>query len=321
MEKGSFDMYDVVTSGYMSIDRIVKVDSPLKVGRTSIILNSDNTRPYYGGCPINVSYIMAKLGMKPLPILRVGEDNDTLGFLKYLKDANVPLNGLKTIENESSSNCYIVSDRDNNHVTIFYPGAMDAKYASELPDEYFEDTRLALITVGSYNDNREFYSKCQKYDIPIVFGTKLDYDAFPVSFLKEILLSSKIIFSNENEREEINSLLGISEITELFKMGKAELIVTTLGEQGSEFFEKTEGGIIHKNIKVCPAKNFVDATGAGDSYIAGFLYGYLKGYGTEASCQMGSVMASFIIEAVGCTTNAPDLARFNQRLEEYKRNL
>ena len=314
-------MYDVVTSGYMSIDRIVNVDSPLKVGRTSIILNSDNTRPYYGGCLINVSYIMAKLGMNPLPLLRVGEDNDTMGFIQYLKDASVPLNGLKTIENESSSNCYIVSDRDNNHVTIFYPGAMDSKYASELPDEYFENTRLALITVGSYSDNSEFYGKCLKHDIPIVFGTKLDYDAFPVSFLKEILLNSRIIFSNEHEREEINELMGIDEITRLFDMGKAELIITTLGEDGSECFEKTENGIIHKRIKAHPTSNFVDATGAGDSYIAGFLYGYLNGYDTEASCQMGSVMASFIIEAVGCTTNAPDLERFKARLEEYKRNL
>lgn len=314
-------MYDVVTSGYMSIDRIVKVDSPLMVGRTSIILNSDNTRPYYGGCPINVSYIMAKLGMNPLPILRVGEDNDTMGFLQYLKDANVPLNGLTTIKNESSSNCYIVSDRNNNHVTIFYPGAMDSKYASKLPDEYFENTRLALITVGSYRDNSEFYSKCLKHGIPIVFGTKLDYDAFPVSFLKEILLSSRIIFSNEHEREEINELMGIDDITRLFDLGKAEIIVTTLGENGSECFEKTEKGITHKRIKAYETSSFVDATGAGDSYIAGFLYGYLSGYDTEASCQMGSVMASFIIEAVGCTTNAPDLGRFNERLEEYRRNL
>jgi adenosine kinase len=104
-------------------------------------------------------------------------------------------------------------------------------------------------------------------------------------------------------------------------MGRAELIITTLGEDGSECFEKTGEGIIHKRIKAHPTSNFVDATGAGDSYIAGFLYGYLNGYDTEASCQMGSVMASFIIEAVGCTTNAPDLGRFNARLEEYKRNL
>lgn len=314
-------MYDVITSGYMSIDRIVKVDSPLKVGRTSIILNSDNTLPYYGGCPINVSYIMAKLGMNPLPILRIGEDKDTIGFIQYLKDANVSLNGLKTIRNESSSNCYIVSDRENNHVTIFYPGAMDAKYASKLPDEYFTDTRLALITVGSYSDNSEFYAKCQKHGIPIVFGTKLDYDAFPVSFLKEILLNSMIIFSNEYERKEICELMGIAEITELFEMGKAELIVTTLGEDGSEFFEKTIEGIRHKSIKAFQTKNFVDATGAGDSYIAGFLYGYLNGFDNQISCQMGSVMASFIIEAVGCTTNAPDINRFNMRLEKYKKNL
>lgn len=312
--------YDVVTSGYMSIDRIVRVGNPLQVGHTSIISNSDNTKPYYGGCPINVSYLLAKLGMKPLPILRVGEDPDTQGFIRYLEEASVSLEGLKVIDNESSSNCYIVSDDHDEHVTIFYPGAMDSKYASELEDRFFEDVRMALITVGSYQDNMEFFRKCIKHGLPIIFGTKLDKEAFPKDFMKEVLLNSTIIFSNESEREEMLEILAAERVTDIFRMGKSEVIVTTLGARGSEYYVKKDDGYDHGIIEPYQVPEVVDATGAGDAYIAGFLYGYLNGEPVRESCQMGSVMASFIIERVGCTTNAPDKGKFHERLDQYKKS-
>lgn len=309
--------YDIVTSGYISMDRIIKVESPLKCGYTSIISNSDNTKVYYGGCPINISYILGKMGLRPLPIIRVGEDRDTKEFIEYLKSANVILDAMDVIKGEASSNCYIVSDKDNNHVTIFYPGAMDSKYSREMNDAFFKRSRLGVLTVGSYRDNVEFFNKCKKHKLPIVFGTKLDFEAFPKAFLKEILLNSKIIFSNESEAEDIKSILNIGNITDLFNIGIAEIIVTTLGEKGSVYYKRVDNGFESEQIKPYKIEKVVDATGAGDAYIAGFLYGYLNNKSVRESCFMGSVMSSFIIEKVGCTTNAQTPEYFFNRLEKY----
>lgn len=313
--------YDIVTSGYISMDRIIKVKTPLRAGYTSIILNSDNTKVYYGGCPINISYILGKMGLKPLPIIRVGEDGDTQNFLQYIKSAGVAMDAVDVVKNESSSNCYIVSDEENNHVTIFYPGAMDSKYSREMKDEYFKHSKLGVLTVGSYRDNLEFYNKCKKHNLPIVFGTKLDYQAFPEDFLKEILINSRIIFSNKSEAEELKSIMSIDEITDLFKLGVAKVIVTTLGEEGSIYYEKADDHIRSQKIPPCKADEVVDATGAGDAYIAGFLYGYLNKKDIKHCCFMGSVMASFVIQSVGCTTSVPDkeefLARYNAYLKQF----
>lgn len=309
--------YDIVTSGYISMDRIIKVENSIKVGYTSIISNSDNTKVYYGGCPINIVYLIAKMGLSALPIIRVGEDKDTIGFVKYLESANVKLDAVEVIKNESSSNCYIISDKENNHITIFYPGAMDSKYSKEMDDEFFENAKLAVLTVGSYKDNLEFYNKCRKHKLPIVFGTKLDFDAFPKNFLHEILINSKIIFSNESESEDIKSILNINEISGLFNLGQAEVIITTLGEKGSMYYRKTEDGFESEKIKPCKPKTVVDATGAGDAYISGFLYGYLNNKSVKESCLMGSVMSSFVLESVGCTTNAPSKEEFFNRFNQY----
>ncbi|WP_213951298.1 carbohydrate kinase family protein [Tepidanaerobacter syntrophicus] len=309
--------FDAVISGYISMDRIIKVASPLRAGRTSIIINSDSEKIYYGGCSTNIAYILGKMGLKPLPIIRVGEDNKANDFLRYLKSANIELDAVEIIKGEISSYSYIVSDKDDNHVTMFYPGAMDSRYSKKIDDKLIKNSRIGILTVGSYLDSLEFYNKCLKHDIPLVFGAKLDYDAFPIDFLKKILLKSKIIFSNKSEAEDIQSIFNIDDMAKLFSLGNAEIMIVTLGEEGSLCYEKTSSSFKLHKIKPYKLEKVVDATGAGDAYIGGFLYGYLNGKSVIDCCLMGSVMSSFVLEKVGCTTNIPTSKQFYNRLNEY----
>lgn len=310
--------YDVITSGYVSLDRIIKTKTLVRYGYTSLIENSNNARIYYGGCSTNISYLLAKLGMKALPVIRVGEeDYRETGFYEYLKNAGVCLDAVEIIPDETTSNCYLIADANNNHITIFYPGAMDKKYSGNLKDEFFEEARLGVLTVGAYEDNVEFYNKCMKHNVPLVFGMKCDFDAFPEEFFKKVLFSSKIIFTNQGEREEIERMFGLETITELFEKGNAGIIITTLGKNGSVYFQKTEDGIISNKIEAAEFGKVVDTTGSGDAYMAGFLYGYLNGMHVEECCKLGSVLSSFVIETVGCTTNAPVLEDFMERYKKF----
>lgn len=310
--------YDIITSGYISLDRIIKTKTQVRYGYTSIIENSDNARIYYGGCPTNIAYLAAKLGLRALPLIRVGEeDYRETGFYEYLKNGGVCLDAIEIIPNETTSNCYMIADSNNNHITIFYPGAMDKKYAGSMKDEFFDETRLGVMTVGSYEDNVEFYSKCMKHNVPLVFGMKCDFDAFPEVFFRRVLFSSKIIFTNQGEREEIERMFELDGITELFEKGNAEIIVTTLGKNGSMYFQKTNEGIISNRIEAAEFGKVIDTTGSGDAYMAGFLYGYANRMHVEECCKLGSVLSSFVIESVGCTTNAPTLEQFMERYHKF----
>ena len=310
--------YDIITSGYVSLDRIIKTKTPVRYGYTSIVENSDNARIYYGGCSTNMAYLAAKLGLKALPIIRLGgDDYKETGFYRYLKSGGVCLDAVEFIPNESTSNCYLIADADNNHITIFYPGAMDGKYAGSMKDEFFEQTRMGVLTVGSYEDNEEFYSKCMKHSVPLVFGMKCDFDAFPQEFFKKVLFSSKIIFTNELERKEIECMFKLRAITELFEKGNADIIVTTLGKNGSVYFQKTREGIVSNTVKAAEFGKVKDTTGSGDAFTAGFLYGHLNGMNVEECCKSGSVLSSFVIEAVGCTENAPTLEELTERYKKF----
>ena len=78
-----------------------------------------------------------------------------------------------------------------------------------------------------------------------------------------------------------------------------KLIVITRGEKGSIAIQKN---IVFecdskKNIKI------KDLTGAGDLFAAGFLNGYVNGLMIEKSLQMGTDMASKIIQKIGARLN------------------
>ena len=308
---------DVLTSGYVSMDHIIKIASPAKVGFTSLVTNKSNARIFYGGCSVNISYALSKLGMVSLPVLRVGGDWEENGFRAFLEEGGVPLDGIKVLPEEATSVCYLLQDNNNDHITVFYPGAMDGKYAAPMNEELFQGTRLGVITVEPEKDNREFFSKCRENNVPVVFGMKDDFDAFPEEFLKELLTGSKIIFTNEVEREIIEKIYGFSDITELFGIGEADIIVTTLGKDGSICYIREEDGIRQERIGICPVEQVVDATGSGDAYMAGFMYGYLNGYKPEQCCKLGGTLSSFVLQAEGCCTNVPDKEALLKKFAEF----
>ena len=77
--------YDVITSGYVSMDRIIKLKTPARVGFTSLVENRTSADIRYGGCSVNISYDLCRLGVRSLPVMRVGDDYEQIGFKRFLE--------------------------------------------------------------------------------------------------------------------------------------------------------------------------------------------------------------------------------------------
>lgn len=310
--------YDVLTSGYVSMDHIIKIASPAQVGYTSLVTNADCTKVQYGGCSVNVAVALSRLGHVAMPILRVGEDWESNGFKSFLQESGVPLDVISVLPGESTSTCYLLQDNNGDHITIFYPGSMDKKYAAPVDDKFFEEAKYGVVTVASKPDNEYFVEKCKKFGVPVVFGMKDDFDAFPTEFLKELLEQSSIIFTNEVERKIIEELFQLDSIEKLFEIGKVNVLVTTMGKDGSVCYERTEDGVKEHHIGICKIDHVVDATGSGDAYISGFMHGYLQNRPVEECCRLGTALSSFVIQAVGCCTNIPSVEALEAKAEELK---
>ncbi len=311
--------YRLIASGYASMDRLIKIHKPAEAGFTSLITNKDHAQIHYGGCSSNVCYILNRLGSAALPVLRVGPDWNTNGYREYLRAGSVPLDAIREMAGEITGGCYIIEDTAANHITLFYPGAMDGKHAEELNKEFFIQSSYALMTVASQEDNTLFLKQCKAHKVPLILGMKMDSSAFPELFLKELLYYSSIVFTNRNEESEIMKIFNLKSITGLFKECNTEIIVTTHGKNGSCCYTRTPEGFNTTMEEVCPVENkIVDYTGAGDAYMAGFLHGLFTGKTIQECCGLGSACSSFIIEKMGCTTNAPSWEELSARYTKWK---
>jgi sugar/nucleoside kinase (ribokinase family) len=107
-----------------------------------------------------------------------------------------------------------------------------------------------------------------------------------------VLQDVDILFSNEDEAQE-------------FTGKPPEEAISILGEVCNIAIIKigAEGSLISHNgelIMIDPVSAIaIDTTGAGDTYAAGFLYGYTQGWDLKKAAELGSLMAAKIVELKG----------------------
>lgn len=103
-----------------------------------------------------------------------------------------------------------------------------------------------------------------------------------------------LVFANEHE---LKSLYQTSDFDTALAALRAEniLAVVTRSEKGA--LAVTPDGIVEE--PVFPVERVVDATGAGDLFAAGFLYGLTSNRETRDSLRLGALAAAEIISHVG----------------------
>lgn len=103
-----------------------------------------------------------------------------------------------------------------------------------------------------------------------------------------------ILFANE---DEIRALYQVDSLDEALAQvrGRCEIVAVTRSEKGSLV---TAGGTVHE-VAAEPVERVVDTTGAGDSYAAGFLFGYTRGLELPLCARLGSIAAAEVISHFG----------------------
>jgi sugar/nucleoside kinase (ribokinase family) len=124
-----------------------------------------------------------------------------------------------------------------------------------------------------------------------------EQNVLPVGWLEKEEALPFVHYLKANE-EELNVLTGESEIgkgaTKLLASGAREVIIT-LGSKGSFVFTKdgfhTIPAFIPTNVK--------DATGCGDTYMAGYLYKRCKGGSIQEAGEFAAAMATLKLQGSG----------------------
>ncbi|MDH5203302.1 MAG: carbohydrate kinase family protein [Nitrospirota bacterium] len=301
---------NIYISGSMAYDRIMDFPGrlsdhilPDKIHILNVCFNVNGMVEKFGGTAGNIAYSLSLLNERPIIIATIGKDHES--YFDWLRKNNILEEGIKIIRDEFTAGAYIITDKADNQITGFNPGAM--KYPSEYTFNNADSKNsIGLIAPGNLQDMIE-YAKTFKYKgIDFICDPGQSLTLWEGKTLREWLDGSMLLISNDYELELIMKMTGIDKRGLL---GLTRTVITTLGEKGS-LISNSESDMRIPSAKVL---DVLDPTGAGDAYRAGLLKGIVTGRDLETAAKMGAVAASYAIEKYGTQDHRYTYEEFAER--------
>ncbi|PKG33622.1 carbohydrate kinase family protein [Methanoregula sp.] len=278
--------------GHTAIDHISKVAHlPEKNCSTHIT----DRQIYYGGGAANIAAGIAMLGEKVTLHSCVGSDFKGSDYDRWMTKLGVGQQFF-VVPDAHTPTAFMFTDETGDQMTFFEWGASRAFHTSEAP---------ALPFVHMATADPEFNCRVAEKGEFVSFDPGQDVFWYNKEQLDSIISNADILFANQHEVKQMCETLGITRDALIARVGMA---IFTMSGDGSTLYTKGKEHF----IPVVPV-TLADPTGAGDSYRAGFLSAYVRGYDPLTCCKIGTVAASHVVEHVGCQTHLPDRAAMEAR--------
>lgn len=286
----------IFVSGSLAYDRIMDFPEkfsdhilPDKIHILNVCFLVNGIKEQFGGTAGNISYNLALLGERPTILACAGKDFE--GYFQWLRSLDLPVEGIRIVPEEFTAGAYITTDKADNQITGFNPGAMKHQCLYEVDGCDPNDT-LAIIAPGNVDDMITYSRVYRERNIPYIFDPGQQVPVISSDHMMEMLAGSYLFISNDYELELICRAVGVKREQML---DHTPVVITTLGERGSVV--RTREWEV--SIPAIPGLRVLDPTGAGDAFRAGLIKGLAMGKHLVDAAAMGSVCASFGVECQG----------------------
>jgi adenosine kinase len=303
---------NIIVSGSLAYDRIMDFPGyfsehilPEKIHVLNVCFQVNGIKEKFGGTAGNIAYALTLMGEKPEISATIGHDYHR--YFESLAKNGISTKHIKIIEDEFTASAYITTDKADNQITGFNPGAM--KYSSSLDfDKLNPKETLLIVSPGNIEDMLNYPRACKSRGVDYIFDPGQSLPVLDAKDLVQAIEGCRVLISNDYELDLIMSKTGLNKKALL---RRARTIIATLGELGSRVYTPDD----EISIPVVKPKAVEDPTGAGDSYRGGLICGLVRGKDIRQCAMMGSVCASFAIECYGTQEYRFSPEEFNERLK------
>lgn len=284
---------DVAAFGMVNLDIIAEPFDAFKLDRKLLIM--DDILLATGGDAMNCAMTMACLGLRTALCANLGNDVTGEICMKILRESDVMLDYIRIKPGRTGTNVTLLKDGHGKY--LYASGVNDALCLEEVDQSIFSRARMVSL--------HSFYG-CGRMGVPAFFEaakaggavTVADTTSMPegASF-DEVRVCLPAIDYFLPSYEEISVLVGESEperiASRLRDMG-AHNVVIKLGADGC-FLDCADytGGI--RGFSVSP----LDTTGAGDNFVAGFIFGLCRDLPSHECARMANACGAITTLGVG----------------------
>lgn len=286
------------------------------------IETTDNFTADMGGSSANIAAGIVKLGGKASLVTRVSDDAVGRFCTNKLDHYAIDKRYVTPVGGEARNSLALYESRMQDHQSVIYRnGAADFEMTIKDVEAVDYAAFGALVAAGtvfaadpSRSASFRAFELARAAGIPIIFDVDYRPYSWPSAQVAEEVLSkagamSDIIIGNDEEfgfmAGGINKGL---EKARALAASSATIVVYKMGEHGAITF--ANGTQIRTGIYPVTA---LKPTGAGDSFMAGFLSALAKEHSLENAVLRGSACAAIVVAKPGCAPAMP----FSNELDAF----
>jgi sugar/nucleoside kinase (ribokinase family) len=294
--------FDILVAGEINPDLILSGNVIPEFGQVEKLV--DHATLAIGSSSAIFACGAARLGLRVAFIGLCGEDLFGHFMLDEMQKCNVDVSNV-IIRREGQTGFSVILNQAADRAILTHLGLISALRAADISDALLCQARHLHIASYFLQTNLQpdlpgLFRRAHSLGLTNSLDTNYDPSEKWIGF-DELLSVTDIFFPNKTEA------LSITQTDNVEAAGgqladKSKIVAIKLG---------AEGGAIPTNdhmffVPSIPV-NMVDTIGAGDSFDAGFLYGYLNRWSLETSLRFGVVCGALSTRAAGGTTAQPTL--------------
>ncbi|HKI75358.1 MAG TPA: PfkB family carbohydrate kinase [Pseudomonadales bacterium] len=276
---------------------------PIKALNFSLQLG--DLRMSFGGCGMNIAYGLKKLGVDCTPLTSAGANFED-HYRAHLEALDICIEYIAVDPAYlQCATAIVVSDTEGNQITAFHAGASRStlrKLPSEIPD--IEHYCLAVLAPEEAPIMLRQARDLKRIGVPVLFDPGQGISEFSREEVRELLDISDYVIANAHEWE-ILQLNG--HLTEAEVMATQRQTIVTHSAGGVDIFERDTAPV---HVPAIAPRRLVDATGCGDAFRAGYVFGLINRLPSQACARLGCLTATYNLEN-------PETQRYSFSPEEF----
>jgi adenosine kinase len=266
---------------------------PDKLHTVSLSFLVDDLQLRRGGVGANIAFGLGCLGLAPSLVGAAG--SDFAEYAAWLESHGVDCGSVRVSETRHTARFVCTTDVEQNQIAAFYPGAMSEAASVRFADVAQRRGGLDLVLIGADDIEAMLVhtDECRREGYAFAADPSQQLARLEGADIRRLVEGARYLFGNEYEAALLEQKTGWSAADVLERV---DVRVTTRGADGATVEQRGHPAV---RISVVPERRRTDPTGVGDGFRAGYLAGI--GWGLEPlRCgQVGSLLATYVLETVG----------------------
>lgn len=295
--------FDILVAGEINPDLILSGNVVPEFGQVEKLV--DDATLAIGSSSAIFACGAARLGLRVAFIGVCGEDVFGRFTLDEMQKHNLDVSNA-IVRADGQTGLSVILNLDSDRAILTHPGLIPALRASDISDALLRQARH--LHVASY-----FLQTDLQPDLPNLFRhahslgltTSLDTNYDPSEKwlgFDELLSVTDIFLPNKTEALSITQSDNVDSAARQLA-NKSKLVAIKLGADGALACQEDS---ITRSDSV--SVNVADTVGAGDSFDAGFMYGYLNNWDLQKSLRLACICGALSTQRAGGTDGQPALA-------------